>query len=618
MNKPVIPLRNRAAVAVAAIVLLANAPLGAEESIVPYTPKPWQPAIWKSDPPPDCPFKPSEDIAGVAFTRKYVSYTDADTFYPSWAIDDNMYCAWTDGEIGLEAVQSGRKDKARAGIVKIEGDDPMNLTVTSLGTLGASALPYGGRYPCANLVYDGIWYYGTYGVDFDFSKPEYKDEYSWAICGPLPGFAISKDYGKTWTPCPHDLTNPLMPESGKDGKQVKLGTPHFVDFGKNLQYSPDGKAYLVGHGAMDNDPTPHVANNSWIAGDAVYMARVTPSIENMNDLSKYEFFAGFDANQKPVWSGDFAKIKPLLAWNDRMGCTTITYNPPLKKYIMCITDGWPGMKDMNSYLLESDQLTGPYKLITFMRNFGRQAYFLHLPSRFIGEGGRLAWLSYSANFNSVYFCDRTLADPIGSRYAWNLQQFILLDADTKKRIENGPREQLDPIKRSNNIALRANVTVSSASRKYRIFTELFSYFGEGAVDGVVPIDETSAPTQQEKDALPEWLVKERQKPTTYKVNEWVSDSEKTTAMIRLNWSQPEKVTRVWLFDRPDLKNQVTSGMLVFSDGTTLPVSELPNDARACREIRFPEKTVTWVAFMITGVSPTTGQAGLSELAVFSD
>lgn len=48
----------------------------------------------------------------------------------------------------------------------------MNLKVTSPGTLGASALPYGGRYPCANFVCDGIWYYGTYGVDFDFSKPE--------------------------------------------------------------------------------------------------------------------------------------------------------------------------------------------------------------------------------------------------------------------------------------------------------------------------------------------------------------------------------------------------------------------------------------------------------------
>ena len=263
---------------------------------------------------------------------------------------------------------------------------------------------------------------------------------------------------------------------------------------------------------------------------------------------------------------------------------------------MCTTDGWPGMKDMNSYLLESDQITGQYKLITYMKNFGRQAYFLNLPSRFIGETGRTAWLSYSANFNNVYFCDRTLADPIGSRYAWNLQEFLLLDTDTKNRIEAFPAEQMDPIKEKNNIALRSNVTVSSANKKFRIFSELITYFGEGAVDGIVPNSEA---------------------PGSYRVNEWVTEGEKGSAMIRLNWNQPEKISRVWLFDRPNLKDQVTSGMLVFSDGSTIQVGELPNDAKSCKEIAFPEKTVTWAAFFVNTVSPTTSNVGLAEFAVFA-
>jgi hypothetical protein len=29
---------------------------------------------------------------------------------------------------------------------------------------------------------------------------------------------------------------------------IKLGTPHFVDFGRDVEHSPDGLAYLVGHG----------------------------------------------------------------------------------------------------------------------------------------------------------------------------------------------------------------------------------------------------------------------------------------------------------------------------------------------------------------------------------
>ena len=84
---------------------------------------------------------------------------------------------------------------------------------------------------------------GIYGTDFD-PKPE-NIKYSWAICRPMPGFRVSIDYRKTWKPCPFTLDNPLFPKSGKKGQQVKLGTLHFVDFGKNLENSPDGMAYLV-------------------------------------------------------------------------------------------------------------------------------------------------------------------------------------------------------------------------------------------------------------------------------------------------------------------------------------------------------------------------------------
>ncbi len=562
-----------------------------QESIIHYISKPWIPKVISSDTPENCPFPKSDDIAALAFTRRYVSYTDADTWYPSWASDGNMYSGWTDGEILLEGVQSGGKARARTGNAKITGNDPMKLEIVSLGSENASALPYGGRYPCANLVYDGIWYYGTYGIDFDANPENIK--YSWANCGPMPGFRISKDYGKTWTPCPLTLYNPLFPESGKDGKKVKLGTPHFVDFGQNLQNSPDGKAYLVGHGGIDNDPTPRIGDNSWVAGDAVYMARVNPSPETINDLSSYQFFSGLDKKGEAVWSSDFKEIKPLIVWDDHMGCVTITYNKPLKKYLMCVIDGWPGIANMSTYILESDKITGPYRRITYMKDFGKQGYFATFPSKFISEDGKTLWLSYSANFYDGYFRDRTKAYPIGSRYAWNLQEVKLLDKKQEKQVlQDYIKGQPDPIKNDNNIALRSNVIVSSAARKTRPFTELIEYFGEGAIDGVVDPESKN------------------------KLNEWISDGEKNSAFIRLIWEKPEKISKVWLFDNPDPKDQITSGMLVFSDGSTISVSELPDDARSGKEVKFPEKDVTWLAFIVTGVSPTTTSAGLAEIAVF--
>jgi hypothetical protein len=126
------------------------------------------------------------------------------------------------------------------------------------------------------------------------------------------------------------------------------------------------------------------------------------------------------------------------------------------------------------------------------------------------------------------------------------------------------------------------------------FTELIEYFGEGAVDGIVDPDEG------------------------INRHEWVSQGERETAMIRLSWDSPQTVRRVWLFDRPNPKDRILSGALLFSDGSAVKIGALPNDARSAREIVFPAKTVTWVVFAADTVSPETSNAGLAEIAVFRD
>jgi hypothetical protein len=322
---------------------------------------------------------------------------------------------------------------------------------------------------------------------------------------------------------------------------------------------------------------------------------VSPSPKNVNDLGAYEFFAGQGSDGRPLWSGNFADIRPLLVWNDRMGCATITYNAPLRKYLMCVTDGWPGVEDMNSYILEAEEITGPYRMVTFMNKFGRQGYFLNFPSKFISADGRTAWLSYSANFHKAYFGNRTAAAPMGSRYAWTLQEVKLLG---RAQDVSGPAAigQLpsDPLKSENNIALLARVNVSSVHKKSKPFTELIEYFGEGAVDGIVDLN------------------------AKINTHEWVSRGERETAMIRLSWDSPQTVRRVWLFDRPNPDDHITSGVLLFSDGSAVRVGELPNDAKACKELNFSPKNIMWVVFAVDTVSRETTNAGLAEMAVFRD
>jgi len=94
---------------------------------------------------------------------------------------------------------------------------------------------------------------------------------------------------------------------------------------------------------------------------------------------------------------------------------------------MCITDGWPTTRSMNTYILESDHITGPWKMVTFMKDFGPQAYFVNIPSKFISDDGHTAWLCYSANFAYGRKNPKFEGFPPGSQYKLCLQEIKLLD-----------------------------------------------------------------------------------------------------------------------------------------------------------------------------------------------
>jgi alpha-glucosidase (family GH31 glycosyl hydrolase) len=95
--------------------------------------------------------------------------------------------------------------------------------------------------------------------------------------------------------------------------------------------------------------------------------------------------------------------------------------------------------------------------------------------------------------------------------------------------------------------------------------------------------------------------------------EWSSNGQKEGTTMRLNWATPQMVNRIVLFDRPNDTDDVTSGVLTFSDGTTLEVGALSGKGT---EVRFPAKTISWVSFRVNSVKPGTVNAGLSEFAVF--
>ena len=131
--------------------------------------------------------------------------SSADTFYPTWAADNNLYTGFTDGEVcDYETrkcfhVNSEPPDapphEPTHGQATIVGDDPFALNITNVKTFsGYTTLPYETRFPAGLLAYKGTLWYGTYWV-----PPYTKTPWSTTPkIGPLVDYRHSTDGGETW------------------------------------------------------------------------------------------------------------------------------------------------------------------------------------------------------------------------------------------------------------------------------------------------------------------------------------------------------------------------------------------------------------------------------------
>jgi hypothetical protein len=353
--------------------------------------------LWPSTPPPSTPFPPSADLLGFEFAFGGNSVPPdirADTWFPSWAADGALYSGYTDGTV--QGVGSGSAGvNGTTGMAVLHGDDPFNLTaVVPRAAWPASAAPfYGGRYPSANLHFNGTWAQATYTVaNYRYYPAVPINGGVWCVQGPFTWWRTSTDNGLTWDDGGHatlaNASDTLFGEAAVNNSKVKFGSPHVVDFGQNMQYSPDGKMYLVAHGADH-------ANDylGLMLGSQVYLARAPPAPSTLNDATVYQFYAG-GHGRAAKWSSKLADAAPLISWGNRTGVVTLSWHPLLEKFIMVVStptespftgsDAPPFNATYDTYFLESDDITGPWALVTYAAQFGPQAYFANVPSKFMG------------------------------------------------------------------------------------------------------------------------------------------------------------------------------------------------------------------------------------------
>lgn len=102
--------------------------------------------------------------------------------------------------------------------------------------------------------------------------------------------------------------------------------------------------------------------------------------------------------------------------------------------------------------------------------------------------------------------------------------------------------------------------------------------------------------------------------------EWACEGDTTDwgyirfPWIQLDWKSSQKVDRIVLFDRPTLKEHIATCKLIFSDGSTLWLNEIPNDG-AGKAIQFPVKTISWIKIVVTDGKGR--DLGFSEVEVYA-
>jgi hypothetical protein len=322
-------------------------------------------------------------------------------------------------------IKKNSTNRTTTGNAIIVGDDPFDLSFRVLPPTELVLSLFGCCYPAGCLVKDGTWYYACQ------YRSHFVDQHGVQQCfaqGPNR-LRISHDLGKTWEWSRFDDYDPVIPEIGAcaGNAPMKFGNAHFVDFGKNMEHSPDGYAYLIGHGTCD----PEGVSN-WSSGDAVFLARVTPAPDAINSQSSYEYFVGRKIDGSPSWSTRFEDIKPLFQWASRCGMTYITYFPAIRKYIAVVCAGWPngGGSQRDTWIAEADALWGPWSIVTYWNAFGEGAYYAQIPSKFIKPDGSFV-MFYSGGWAGPTPIppelqkDPTLVDHPSSQYTLCAAEFQL-------------------------------------------------------------------------------------------------------------------------------------------------------------------------------------------------
>ncbi|KAL4964883.1 uncharacterized protein BDV14DRAFT_63745 [Aspergillus stella-maris] len=98
-------------------------------------------------------------------------------------------------------------------------------------------------------------------------------------------------------------------------------------------------------------------------------------------------------------------------------------------------------------------------------------------------------------------------------------------------------------------------------------------------------------------------------------HEWATDGGKVGSWLSLSWDSPQIISRVGLFDRPNLDDHVLAAAIEFDSGNAIEVGDLSNYGTR-KLVDVGGRTAQNLTIRITAVSASTMNVGLSEVQVY--
>jgi CubicO group peptidase (beta-lactamase class C family) len=301
------------------------------------------------------PYPPSPVITGIAWARASSIVRQArggDNWPITWADDDSLYTAYGDGkgfEPFIDKKLSMGLSRLRGGADNFQAE---NLRSATFETHGDG---FRGRKASGLLMAEGTLY--------ALVRNAGNSQLGW-----------STDHARTWTWSDWKFTE-------------SFGCPTFLNFGRNYSGARDEFVYVYSH--------DHAS--AYEPADRMVLARVR--LDAITDRKSYEFFAGLDNADQPLWTMDIEKRGAVFTHPGHCYRSGISYNAALKRYFWCQIIPGPDTRFEGGFAIyDAPQPWGPWTTMYFTEKWdvgpGESS---SIPTKWISDDGKTIHLVFSGD-----------------------------------------------------------------------------------------------------------------------------------------------------------------------------------------------------------------------------